>query len=79
MLIVQILDDCFHYLGGIVEIIWEAFGDDLALKNEFIAVIRVDSRIIRGAYQASHLNIISSLTDKSISHKEPSKTCLIVF
>lgn len=46
MLVVQILDDCFDYLGGIVEIIWEAFGNDLALEDEFVAVIRVDSRII---------------------------------
>lgn len=46
MLVVQILDDCFDYFGGIVEIIWEAFGNDLALEDEFVAVIRVDSRII---------------------------------
>lgn len=78
MLVVQILDDCFDYFGGIVEIIWEAFGNDLALEDEFVAVIRVDSRIIRGTYQAGHLNIIISLTDISISRKGPSKACLIV-
>lgn len=62
MLVVQILNDCFHYLGWIVEIVWKAFGNHLALEDEFVAVIRVDSRIIRGTYQASHLNIIKFLT-----------------
>ena len=79
MLVVQILNDCFHYLGGIVEIVWKAFGNHLALEDEFVAVIRVDSRIIRGTYQASHINIINSLPDRSISHIEPTKTCLIIY
>lgn len=39
MLVVEILDDCFHYLGGVVKITGKAFGNDLALKDKFVAVV----------------------------------------